>query len=124
MLSRQPLFRAGVAAVTIGVALHLPMYVQGRDMGYRLAGMPLDAPMLLGMFLIVGGLVAAIAGLVPPHVPAGAVTDTSARVRALDDAPIQRAHVALMLVMAAAVIAKDLRTIRTQHTTAIHDFGR
>lgn len=31
---------------------------------------------------------------------------------------------AVLLVMAAAVIAKDMKTIRTEHTTAIHDFGR
>jgi putative MFS transporter len=103
MRSRRVLFQAGVVAVTIGVALHLPMYVEGRDMGYRLAGMPIDTPMIVGMFLIIGGLVAAIAGLVPAPVPASAVSDVSVRVRALDDAPILPAHVALMLVMAAAV---------------------
>lgn len=31
---------------------------------------------------------------------------------------------AVLLVMAAAVIAKDIKTVRAQHTTAIHDFGR
>jgi low temperature requirement protein LtrA len=32
--------------------------------------------------------------------------------------------VAVLVVMAAAVIARDLRTVRETHTTAIHDFGR
>jgi low temperature requirement protein LtrA len=32
--------------------------------------------------------------------------------------------VAVLLVMAAFVIARDLRTVRETHTTAIHDFGR
>lgn len=31
---------------------------------------------------------------------------------------------AVLAVMAAAVIARDLRTVRREHTTAIHDFGR
>ena len=31
---------------------------------------------------------------------------------------------AVLLVMAAAVIAKDMKTVRAQHTTVIHDFGR
>lgn len=31
---------------------------------------------------------------------------------------------AVLLVMAAAVIAKDLKTVRVEHTTVIHDFGR
>ena len=32
--------------------------------------------------------------------------------------------VAVLLVMATAVIARDLRTVRREHTTVIHDFGR
>ena len=101
MPTRRTLFGAGVIAVTIGVALHLPMYVDARDMGYRLAGMPVDTTMVVGMVLIVAGLAAAIWGLIPPRITTGAAVE--ARVRALDDAPISRAHVALMLVMAAAV---------------------
>jgi hypothetical protein len=31
---------------------------------------------------------------------------------------------AVLAVMATAVIARDLRTIRREHATAIHDFGR
>ena len=96
-------FWAGVIAVITGVILHLPMYLQASDMGYRLAGMPLDASMVVGMVLIVAGLAATIWGLIPrdePHTLASAV---HIRVRALDEAPISSAHVALMLVMAAAV---------------------
>ncbi len=96
-------FWAGVVAVIAGVILHLPMYVQASDMGFKLAGMPLDASMIVGMVLIVTGLAATIWGLVPrdeQRTPASAVR---IRVRALDEAPINSAHVALMLVMAAAV---------------------
>jgi low temperature requirement protein LtrA len=32
--------------------------------------------------------------------------------------------VAVLVVMAAAVITRDLRMVRETHTTAIHDFGR
>lgn len=38
-------FWAGIAAVTAGVLLHLPMYLGARDVGYRLAGMEIDAAM-------------------------------------------------------------------------------
>lgn len=96
-------FWTGVAAVITGVILHLPMYLQASDMGYRLAGMPLDAPMLIGMVLIVGGLAATVWGLIPRDHPDALASDVHVRVRALDDAPIGKAHVALMLVMAAAV---------------------
>ncbi|HKC81548.1 MAG TPA: MFS transporter [Gemmatimonadaceae bacterium] len=96
-------FWTGVIAVIAGVILHLPMYLQAGDMGYRLAGMPLDAPMLIGMVLIIGGLAATVWGLIPRDHPDALASDVHVRVRALDDAPIGKAHVALMLVMAAAV---------------------
>ena len=46
-------FWFGTVATTIGVILHLPMYLNGRDTGYRLVGMPVDEPMLIGMVLII-----------------------------------------------------------------------
>jgi MFS transporter, putative metabolite:H+ symporter len=100
---REPVAWAGLAAVTIGVLLHMPMYVGAADDGYMLAGMPVDAPMTAGMILIVIGLAATAYGLLPKAgLPErGPVARVS--VRALDDAPINRAHVALLLVMAAAV---------------------
>jgi len=79
------------------------MYVQASDMGFRLAGMPLDASMVVGMVLIVAGLAATIWGLIPRDDPHARASDVHIRVRALDEAPISSAHVALMLVMAAAV---------------------
>jgi putative MFS transporter len=79
------------------------MYVQAKDMGYRLAGMPLDVGMIIGMVLIVGGLVATIWGLIPHDHVHTLASDVHIRVRALDEVPIRASHVALMLVMAAAV---------------------
>ncbi len=92
----------GVSAVTLGVLLHLPMYVQAREMDYQMAGMPVDGPMKAGMALILAGLALTAFGLVPRG---GADPDWLARVRvrALDEAPIRRTHVMLLLVMAAAV---------------------
>lgn len=96
-------FWFGIAAVTVGVALHLPMYLGASDMGYRLAGEPMDAGMIGGMFLIIVGLAATTYGLFPrlSEVSHGYVARL--RVRALDDAPIRASHVGLLLVMAAAV---------------------
>jgi len=96
-------FWAGVAAVITGVVLHLPMYTEARDMGYRLAGMPVDAPMIIGMVLIVAGLAVTIWGLIPRDSSHALASDVHIRVRALDEVRISPAHVALMLVMAAAV---------------------
>jgi len=96
-------FWLGICAVTLGVLLHLPMYVQAREMSYQMAGMPVNGPMKAGMVLILAGLVLSAYGLVPRagEVDLGRVARV--RVRALDEAPIRRSHVLLLLVMAAAV---------------------
>ncbi len=60
------LFWSGAAAVTLGVLLHLPMYLMGAPMGYRLAGMEMDAPMIAGMVAIVLGTAAAGVALIRP----------------------------------------------------------
>jgi putative MFS transporter len=100
---RPRLFWSGVLACTVGVLLHLPMYFGARDMHYVLAGMRPDAPMLVGMALIVGGLAAGFAGLAPRSRQDILRSTARVRVRALDDAPIRRQHVALLCVMALAV---------------------
>lgn len=94
-------FWIGTALVTLGVVLHLPMYIQARDMHYHMAGMRMDAGMITGMVLIVIGLVLAGYGLLPRH----ADFDAAARlkVRAIDDARIGRTHVGLLIVLAIAV---------------------
>src|SRR4051812_38732716 len=93
---RRPLaFWAGCLAVTAGVLLHIPMFLMGKDMDWRLAGMPMDAGMLAGMALIVAGIAIASYGLLPP----AHIIRTEARVRmtAAEDAPLTAAHWGLML---------------------------
>ena len=58
-------FWFGVVAVTAGVIAHIPMYLMGRNTGYRLVGMPMDMPMKIGMAAIIGGLIASLYGLYP-----------------------------------------------------------
>jgi MFS transporter, putative metabolite:H+ symporter len=100
---REPIAWAGVVAVTVGVLLHLPMYIGAAGDGYMLAGMDVDAPMIAGMVLIVAGLAATAYGLFPKVALPGRGPVAKVSVRALDDAPMSSAHVALLLVMAAAV---------------------
>ena len=59
-------FWFGVVAVTAGVIAHIPMYLMGKNNGYRLAGMPMDTPMMIGMGAIVVGFIASLYGLYPP----------------------------------------------------------
>ena len=101
--SHPGVFWLGIAAVTAGTALHLPMYIESRTMEYRMAGMAVDGPMKLGMLLIVIGIAATAYGLFPRR--AGTPDGKVARlqVQALDDARIRPTHVGLILVMAVAV---------------------
>lgn len=96
-------FWFGIGAVTAGVLLHLPMFFGAEDMGYRLVGEKVDGAMMVGMGLIIVGLAATFYGLFPrlSEVSRGYVSRI--RVRALDDAPIKPAHVALLVVMAVAI---------------------
>lgn len=95
-------FWAGIWAVTIGVILHLPMYIKAHDVGYRLVGTPMDLPMKIGMVLIVLGMILTLYSLLPTKDKADPDI-LNLKVRALDDAPIRGSHIALLLVMAAAV---------------------
>ena len=70
-------FALGCVAVTAGVLLHLPMFWMGRDTGFRLADMPMDAAMVWGMALIVAGIVVAGYGLLPKKSAAHHAIDES-----------------------------------------------
>lgn len=96
-------FWAGFVAVVSGVALQLPMYLEAAGDGYRLAGMPMSTSMLSGMVLVLAGLATTLYALTPPSTASVAPARRHVRVRALDDAPINRSHVGLLLVMAIAV---------------------
>src|SRR5688572_21791818 len=96
-------FWVGFALVTGGVIAHLPMYLMGKDMGYRLVGMPMGMPMKVGMIAILVGLVVSLYGLLPKAPPANAALVSKLRVSALDDAPLTRAHWGLVATMMLAV---------------------
>jgi putative MFS transporter len=81
------------------------MYWMGREMGFRLADMAMDAAMLWGMALIVAGLAVAGYGLLPKrlgltHAPA----DPDIVVSAPEDAPLGAAHWRLMIVLTIALV--------------------
>jgi putative MFS transporter len=96
------IFWMGFLAVSTGVALQLPMYINASARGYRLVGMPMSATMDLGMALVVFGLIATLYSLLPPTA-AGEEGDYNLQVRALDDAPINPTHIGLLIVMAVAI---------------------
>lgn len=95
-------FWVGSAIVAIGVGLHLPMFLMARDMGFMLAGMPMDDGMLTGMALIVLGTALAGYGLLPKGLPHR--HDRIATIAPPEDAPLTRAHWRLMVVLSVALI--------------------
>ena len=97
-------FGLGCVAVVIGVLLHVPMFLMGADMGFKLAGMPMDPGMIFGMFLIVGGIFVAAYGLLPPKV--GEHMQASARIAVVapEDLKLGPAHWGLMAVLVVALI--------------------
>jgi MFS transporter, putative metabolite:H+ symporter len=102
-------FIAGCVAVTAGVVMHLPMFWMGRDNGFRLVDMPIDAPMLWGMALIVAGIGVSAYGLLPKRsraVSPAALGEASAElsISAAEDAPLVFAHWRLMTVLTVALI--------------------
>lgn len=95
-------FWAGVALVVAGTLLQLPPYFDSADMGYVMVGMSMGSGMVLGMVLMVAGFGLGVYGILPPKRDV-VTAPIPIRITALDDAPLTRAHVALILVMAAAI---------------------
>jgi MFS transporter, putative metabolite:H+ symporter len=96
-------FWVGVVIVALGVVGHIPMYLMGRDNGYRLVGMEMDPLMILGMAAIIAGFAASLYGLYPRSAEVQREIASRIRVKALDDAPINKTHVGLLLAMAVGV---------------------
>ena len=104
-------FWTGCAAVVAGVLLHMPMYVMAAPVHYRLAGMPMDPAMMVGMVLIPCGVLLAGYGLMPHmaqlrrslHRP-----DNRGHFHIADGVPLHREHwklvTALMLALAIDVM--------------------
>jgi putative MFS transporter len=96
-------FPSGCVAVTAGVLLHLPMFWMGRDSGFHLADMPMDAGMWWGMALIVVGIGVAGYGLLPRQ-PVAEDAQHRVQVSAPEDAPLGPAHIQLMVVLTIALV--------------------
>jgi len=94
-------FWCGSAMVTVGVALHVPMFLMGRKTGYRLVGMPMGPGMLVGMGLIILGVIAAAYGLLPSrrHGPV-----SYASIAPPEDAPLTKAHWIQIGLLAVALV--------------------
>jgi putative MFS transporter len=97
-------FVLGVIAVTGGVLLHLPMFMMGEPMHFRLAGMAMDPEMYAGMAAIILGCAIAAYGLLPKDVSGQLAASQDIVVSPPEDAPLGRAHWALMSVLVIALV--------------------
>ncbi len=97
-------FVLGCVAVTAGVCAHLPMFVMAQSMHYRLAGMPMDRTMIVGMALIVLGALVAGYGLLPRNLAAQRAAAADIVIAAPEDAPLGPAHWGLMAVLVVALV--------------------
>ena len=100
-------FWCGSAMVTVGVALHLPMFLMGRKTGYRLAGMPMDPGMLVGMALIVLGVLAAAYGLLPAR--RHHQQSSNQIISPPEDAPLTKAHWMQMGLVGVALVVDVMK---------------
>lgn len=97
-------FWLGCVLVTVGVVLHIPMYLMGRHNGFILAGMPMDAEMLWGMATIVIGVGFAAYGLLPRTTPRRNAEAELETIAPPEDAPLTKAHWGLATLLAIALI--------------------
>jgi putative MFS transporter len=97
-------FVLGCIAVTIGVLMHVPMFLMGRTMHYRLVGMAMGWDMVLGMGLIIAGVGVAAYGLLPRDIARQRAESGAIEISAPEDAPLSGAHWRLMLVLVVALI--------------------
>src|SRR6185437_12072346 len=97
-------FWLGCLGVTVGVLLHIPMFLMGRDMGFHLAGMPMDPWMIFGMFLIVGGIGVAAYGLLPRQIGRQVEAASRITVAAPEDLRLGLAHWVLMAALVVALV--------------------
>ena len=119
-------FILGVVAVIVGVLMHAPMFMMGRDMGYRLAGMPMGADMVIGMAAIVGGVAIAAYGLLPRDIARQQSASQAIVVLPPEDLPLTRAHWVLMTVLVIALIIDIMKPASLGFTIPgmVDEYGR
>ena len=97
-------FILGVIAVTVGVLLHLPMFLMGKSMHYQLYGMPMGTDMYIGMATIIAGVGVAAYGLLPRNISKQLAASQDIVVSPPEEAPLTSAHWSLMAVLVIALI--------------------
>ncbi|MGH3712329.1 MAG: MFS transporter [Micromonosporaceae bacterium] len=113
MIGRPWAFWSGVAALSVGVLLHLPdwwatlrMDRAMPELGHRMAMSP---TLTAGMALLVVGLAASVYGILPPRAGYRPGHGVEAYLKAMDGAPLRPAHRALALVVGIAIVIDTMK---------------
>lgn len=97
-------FWVGCLAIVLGVLAHMPMFAMAAPMHYRLAGMPMDSTMLVGMALIPLGALLAGFGLMPRiDQMRKALHGDHPHFHLADSVPLNREHWKLIIVLIVAL---------------------
>lgn len=101
----------GCIAIVGGVLAHMPMFMMAAPMGYRMAGMPMDTTMLVGMVAIPAGLLLATYGLMPRLEQMRSMLHGSNALHfhVADGVPLNREHWMLVLVLVVALAVDVLK---------------
>lgn len=104
-------FWAGCVAIIGGVLAHLPMFMMGRNTGYQMVGMEMDATMLTGMAMIPFGVLLAAYGLMPriAGMRKSLHGDSHLQFHVADGVPLNREHWKLVLVLVVALAVDVLK---------------
>jgi putative MFS transporter len=102
-------FWLGSALVTIGVALHLPMFIMARHSHYVLAGMPMDQGMYWGMALIIAGIALAAFGLLPRRARRPEPATAWVTIESPEDAPLTGVHWGMAGLLSLALVVDIMK---------------
>ena len=103
------LFWMGISVTVVGVVLQLPMYYMARMDHFHLAHMPMTWYMWAGMIMLFIGVGLTIAGVFPRKTRRS-VAMSKIKIGALDETRVSKTHVALLLVLAAAITIDVMKT--------------
>ncbi len=108
-LSRRKAFAfwIGCLAVTVGVLLHIPIFLRGIKTHFVLAGMPMTNTMRIGMWMIVAGAVVTAYGLMPRRRSKVMYEEIAPP----EDAPLNKAHWTQLLVLSVALIIDVMKPV-------------
>lgn len=98
-------FWLGCAAIVAGVLSHIPMFICAAGMDYQMAGMEMDAAMLIGMALIPLGLLFSGYGLMPriDQLRQNLHGSAPLHFHIADGLPLNREHWTLVIVLVVAL---------------------